>query len=198
MFGPTTGISSDLAGLIWIMGGALVLTCALLAIRHLNGQYLTARLRRSLAATLIPDNVALSVKPILTEAEARFFRSLERAVEGKYQVWPQLPLWTFIDTRSTDAGVIAVFNNRINLKRVDFTLVDRQTHSIYKVIELDDRSHQRGERQRLDAFVEMVLKQAGVPLVRIPVTRAYDPEALRRQLGLDETDRNSGTIAKAV
>lgn len=187
MFGPTAAISSDLAALFWIVGGAVAVAFAILAIRHLRGHYQTGRLRRNLAATIIPDNAALCVKPVLTEAEVRLCHSLERAVDGKYLVWPQLPLWTFVDVRSADAGVVAVLNNRINLKRVDFTLVDPQTRTIHKVIELDDRSHQRPERQHRDTFVEMVLKQAGVPLLRIPVAKAYDTQALRAQLGLSES-----------
>lgn len=64
-------------------------------------------------------------------------------------------------------------------------------------IELDDRTHQREDRLRRDTFVEKVLKQAGVPLIRIPAARAYDAQAIRRQLGLDPSDVNS-KLAKAL
>lgn len=195
MFRATSVMSSDLAALVWIMGVVLVLACTIVAIRHVSGQYQTVRLRRSLAATVIPDNAALCVKPVLTDAETRLLRSLEKAVDGTYLVWPQLPLWTFIDVRSSDAGVVAVLNNRINLKRVDFTLVDPHTHSIYKVIELDDRSHQRPDRLHRDTFVEMVLKQAGVPLIRIPAAKAYDTQAIRAQLGLSESAATRSKLA---
>jgi len=103
MFRPASVISSDLIALVWITGLVLALACAIFAIRHLSGQYKTVRLRRSLAATVIPDNAALCVKPVLTDAETRLLRSLEKAVDGTYLVWPQLPLWTFIDVRSSDA-----------------------------------------------------------------------------------------------
>ena len=195
MLSQSSVIASDLAGMSWIVGGVAVMAFALLAIRYLQGQYLTDRLRRSVAATLIPDNVALCTKPVLTEAEARFFRSLEKAVDGKYLVCPQLPLWTFIDVFSSDAGVVKVFTNRIDRQRVDFTLVDRQTHKVYKAIELDERSHTRADRLRRDAFVEMVLKQAGVPLIRIASAKTYDAQAIRTQLGLNETEVNRSKSA---
>jgi len=195
MLSQSSVIASDLAGLSWIVGGVAVTAFALLAIRYLQGQYLTDRLRRSVAATLIPDNVALCAKPVFTEAEARLFRSLEKAVDGEYLVCPQLPLWTFIDAFSSDAGVVKVFTNRIDRKRVDFTLVDRQTHKVYKAIELDERSPTRADRLRRDAFVEMVLKQAGVPLIRIAAAKTYDAQAIRTQLGLNETEVNRSKSA---
>ena len=50
------------------------------------------------------------------------------------------------------------------------------------VIELDDRSHQRVDRQERDAFVEELFQSTGIPLLRIRTTAAYDPFAIRSQL----------------
>lgn len=193
MFSPSTVLSSDPAEFSKLVILAVVVMLAVLAI-----QYLTSPRRRGAAKTLIPDNVALSAKPILTEAEARFFRSLEDAVEGDYLVCPQLPLWTFIETRSNDRGAAAALKNRINLKRVDFTLVDHRNFTVWKAIELDDRTHQRSDRQHRDAFVQDVLKQVGVPLVRIPGAKTYDPQTLRKQLGLEEADRDGRKLTEAM
>jgi hypothetical protein len=189
MLSPATIISSDTAGVFSLVVWALVIGLAVLAIK-----YLTSTSRLGVSA-ISPNNLVLSSKPVLTEGEARFFRSLEKAVEGQYLVWPQLSLWTFIDIRSNHAGAIAAFKNRINLKRVDFCLFNRQTLALQKAIELDDRSHQRSDRQRRDAFVESVLKQAGIPLIRIPAARAYDLKALRAQLGINGTDVNDRKLA---
>lgn len=178
---------SDLTVLVWFVGGTVLVAVAMLTVRYLSGHYLTRRIRRNVAATLIPDNVALYPKQVLTEAEGKFLRSLERAIEGEYLVWPQLPMWTFIETFSNDPGVESVMTNRINLKRVDFALVDRQTYTVKKVIELDEGSPRRQDLESRDAFVEMVLKQAGVPLIRVPTAKTYDPQAIRKQLGMDES-----------
>ncbi|MDE3041339.1 MAG: DUF2726 domain-containing protein [Nitrospirota bacterium] len=192
MLSPATVIGSDPATFFSLVVCALVIGLAVLVIKYLR------RTSRLGVSAISPDNLVRSSKPVLTEAEARFFCSLEKAVEGQYLVWPQLPLWTFIDVRSNHAGATAAFTNRINLKRVDFTLVDRRTFTVWKAIELDDRTHQRLDRQRRDAFVETVLKQAGVQLVRIPAARAYDTQAIRRQLGMNGTDVNDRTLAEAL
>ena len=55
----------------------------------------------------------------------------------------------------------------------------------YMAIELDDRSHQREDRQKRDAFVDEVLNQAGIKIVHIRASSTYDPQAIRDQLGLN-------------
>jgi hypothetical protein len=137
-------------------------------------------------STLIPQDVILQPQPILTEAEARFFRTLEMAVGGQYLICPQLPIWTFVAARSAKGGAGA-FTNRINLKHVDFVLVDRRSFSPIVDIELDDRSHQDERGQRRDAFVEAVMERAGLPLVQIPVAQTYDVNAIRQRLALSRS-----------
>jgi len=198
MFSPSTVISSDPIGFSKLVGWAVLTMIAVAAIRYVIVHYLPRMLRLKEPATIIPDNVRLSAKPILTEAEARFFQSLEMAVDGQYLVSPQLPLWAFIETLSHDRRSAASFTNRINLKRIDFCLIDLQTRAIRMAIELDDRTHQRVDRQRRDALVEAVLKQVGVPLVRFSVARAYDPQDIRKQLGLDGASRGNRNFAKAI
>jgi very-short-patch-repair endonuclease len=184
MLSPATVLSANSAGLSSIVVWVVVVLFAILAIQFLTGQFLRDLLKGKVASTLTSGNVALRSKPVLSDAEARFLRSLEVSVAGQYLVWPQLPLWTFIETRASDKGALTSFTNRIDRKRVDFCLVDRQTCAVQIAIELDDRSHERVESQKRDALVEAVLQKAGVPLVRIPVTRTYDPQVIRKQLGL--------------
>ena len=97
----------------------------------------------------------------------------------------QLPLWTIIDTANEDNRLGTIFRNRISLKRVDFVLVDPLTLEPQAVIELDDRSHEREDRVKRDAFVASVLKQVGIPLVRIPVASTYTSIKVRQLLGID-------------
>jgi very-short-patch-repair endonuclease len=188
MLSPATVLSANSAGLSSIVVWVVVILFAVLAIRFLTGRFLRDLLQGSRATPLIPDNIALRAIPVLSEAEARFLSSLEMAVDGQYHIWPQLPLWTFIETRSSNKGTLTSFTNRIDRKRVDFCLIDRHTWAVQTAIELDDRSHGRLKTQKRDALVEAVLQQAGVPLVRIPVARAYDPQTIRKQLGLDELE----------
>ena len=141
--------------------------------------------------TAIKDNGARDVceagtltrRPLLTATETKFFRALLEAVGTRYIT--QLPLWTMIETATEDNRLATILRNRISLKRVDFVLVDPLTLEPQAVIELDDRSHEREERVKRDAFVASVLKHVGIPLVRIPVASTYASPKLRQLLDID-------------
>lgn len=48
----------------------------------------------------------------------------------------------------------------------DYVVVDQRDFTVRAIIELDDRSHLRPERQRRDALFNLVVIQAGIPLHR--------------------------------
>lgn len=50
------------------------------------------------------------------------------------------------------------------------------------VIELDDKSHQRRDRQQRDAFVNEALSVAGIPLARIPAASEYPIDRVQQHL----------------
>lgn len=178
MFHPVGVLRSQSSSLFWWL---------LIAILVIAARYLIVVLCRGKskhACALLPSDVAITPRPILTNSEAQFFRVLQAAVGRRYNIFAQLPLWTLIQTRSDDRKASTAFTNRINLKRVDFVLADLLTLRPVMAIELDDRSHQRTDRQQRDIFVDSVLERAGIPLVRIPVSAGYDPQAIRKQLGL--------------
>jgi len=74
------------------------------------------------------------------------------------------------------------FGSRISQKHIDFVVVDADTTAVRFVIELDDRSHRRRDRQARDLFVDRALGAAGVPIVRVAAAASYDPSRLRDQL----------------
>ena len=148
--------------------------------------WLTIRRKSVSGSTLIndPPDVPVTQRSILTASEAKFFRVLQDAVGLQYTIFPQLSLWTLIDTPIKDRRNATAFRNRISLKRVDFVLVDPATLKTQMVIELDDRSHFRDDCMKRDEFVAGVLNRAGINLVRIQASASYNSQMLRHQLGL--------------
>jgi hypothetical protein len=110
----------------------------------------------------------------LTRAEASFFRVLQLALPEGVLLCPKVNLQDLFWAPPHDYTA----RNRIDRKHVDFVLADRATLRPLCGIELDDRSHQRPDRQERDRFVESVFAAAGLPLVRVPVSEGYDPEEL--------------------
>jgi hypothetical protein len=83
---------------------------------------------------------------------------------------------------SKDPSEFRIYRNKIDRKHVDFLLCDPKTLRPLVGIELDDKSHQRSDRQARDEFVEHVFQAANLPLVRIPVKTAYFITELSKQL----------------
>jgi very-short-patch-repair endonuclease len=177
MFNPAQVLSSNVTPIFWLLVLAVL---TVLATRYLT---LLSRRQPDQAAAL-RAGVTLTQRPILTAAEAKFFRALQATVGKQYTIFPQLSLWTLIQPESNDPNAARAFNNRINLKRIDFVLVDSTSLMPYMAIELDDQSHQREDRQTRDAFVDDVLSQAGIKIVHIRASSTYDLQAIRGQLGL--------------
>jgi len=67
------------------------------------------------------------------------------------------------------------YGRLIAQKHLDFVLIDPATTRVRAAIELDDRSHARGDRRGRDRFVEAAMRAAGVPLIRLPAKSAYLP-----------------------
>ena len=178
MFNLAHVLSSNVLYLILL---PILLTLIFVAMRYLMRLGCN---RPEIALSLTPD-VKLTQRSIMTEAETKFFRTLHAAVGKQYIIFPQLPIWTMVQAESNNSKSVLAFKNRINQKRVDFVLVDSASLKISMAIELDDRSHLRGDRQRRDVFVDAVLDQAGIKLVRILTSSTYDPQTIRNQLGLN-------------
>ena len=172
MLNPTQVLSSNLAPFFWL---AILAVLIFLAVRY----YTLPSRRQPDRGPVLDIGISLTQRPIMTAAETKFFRALQAAVGKQYTIFPQLPLWTLIQPESNDANAARAFNNRINLKRIDFVLVDSTSFMPYVAIELDDRSHQREDRQRRDAFVDEVLKQAGIKIVHIRAASNYDLQTIR-------------------
>ncbi len=116
---------------------------------------------------------------LLTRSEREFFNVLERAVAGQYYIFPQLALdkIVMLDGKGSLKGG---YRNKIDQKSADFVLFDKQNISPVLVIELDDYTHQRPERQERDGFVDRVLNHCNIPILH--VTSIPKEEELRAQI----------------
>ncbi|HAT68294.1 MAG: hypothetical protein A2481_04540 [Candidatus Yonathbacteria bacterium RIFOXYC2_FULL_47_9] len=117
---------------------------------------------------------------LLTRAEREFFSVLERAVAGQYYIFPQLALDKIVMLEGK-GSLKGGYRNKIDQKSVDFALFDKQSISPVLIIELDDYTHQRPERQIRDGFVDRVLDHCNIPILHI--TSVPKEEELRTQIG---------------
>ena len=118
----------------------------------------------------------------LSAAELSFYQVLRTVVGDRTQICPKVGLGDLFFAETGDRPKNRAFANRIDRKHVDFVLCDPKTMRPLVAVELDDRSHEREDRQQRDVFVEGVFAAAGLPLVRVPVRSAYPPWELEAKL----------------
>ena len=117
----------------------------------------------------------------LTRAEHECFDALMAAVGNDYLIFAQVHLPTLIDNKVVGQNWRGAFRH-INGKSVDFVLCDKAYISPKLAIELDDKTHERPERQERDVEVERILQEAGVPLLRLTNKGSFDPDELSQQI----------------
>jgi len=103
---------------------------------------------------------------IMSRTENAFFDTLIQAVDGKYYVFPQVHLSEILDHEVRGQDWTYAFR-AINQKSVDYVICDRQFRRPLLAIELDDSSHNSESRRQRDINVEYMLKEAGMPLLRL-------------------------------
>jgi len=136
----------------------------------------------------------------LSAAEHSFYLVLQHIVADKALICPKVSLGDLFYVKSSDASKFRIYTNKIDRKHVDFLLCDPKTLQPVVGIELDDKSHQRKDRQKRDQFIEAVYTAAKLPLVRFPVRRSYATSeldsALHPYLNPGETAAPSQPVVK--
>lgn len=114
---------------------------------------------------------------LLTNTEVPFFHVLRKMAKDHLVIFPHVALRDLVSV-VVDQSEYFAYYNKIDRKQVDFVLCEPETLKPVFAIELDDASHKRIDRQERDSFVETVLEEAKIPLVRIPVRSNYDLDEL--------------------
>ena len=110
---------------------------------------------------------------LMTKAEHEFFKVLQQAVQDKYYIVPQVQLSNLVKPEKGKERDYAI-RNKIDRKSVDFVLFNKEYFTPHLVIELDDSSHARENRQVRDSFVDRVLHRTGIKIVHVKNSYNYD------------------------
>jgi hypothetical protein len=149
--------------------------------------------------SVVPDVMPTTARPnvplpyartatLLSTAEQEFFTAALRAIPSDMLLFPQVRLAGLVHTTERQPQRKKYDFYRIQAKTVDFVLCDARTTTPRLVIELDDSSHHRAERQKRDDFVDDVLASVGLPILHVRWSPNYDVERIRAaifgQLGM--------------
>jgi hypothetical protein len=118
---------------------------------------------------------------ISTPGGLAFFPALRAAVGGQAVVMCSVRLADVLEPAPGRPGWQRLFN-RICSKHADFVLCEPGTLRPLAIVELDDPSHRRADRQKRDRLVDAVAASAGLPILHVPTAGAYAPDAIRARL----------------
>jgi hypothetical protein len=110
---------------------------------------------------------------LLSEGEARFAHNLESFLPPNIRLLAKVRIADLLQPDGADDSRFQrTALGRIIAKHVDFVLLDNAWH-VLMLIELDDQSHARRDRQRRDRLVDRAFESAGLPLYRVRTKKNY-------------------------
>ena len=107
---------------------------------------------------------AYQAKYLLTKNEWYEYKKLQQYAENKgWIVCPKVRVLDLIEPRKGQKNYLALIN-KVQSKHVDFVLCDKDLH-IKAILELDDNSHDKADRQERDEFLNTILQSVGYKVI---------------------------------
>ncbi|HZX15074.1 MAG TPA: DUF2726 domain-containing protein [Thermodesulfobacteriota bacterium] len=138
---------------------------------------------------------------LFTQTERYFLGILDQFIDNRYRKFGKVRLADIIQPQrelSRDKWHGAF--NRIKSRRLDFVICKASDLSIVGVVEIDDRAHDTLKRKDRNEFVDKVLQDAGIPVLRLPAKRGYVigeiREAVTKKLGIEVLDTTKETTIR--
>ena len=104
-------------------------------------------------------------KYLLTRNEWYEFKKLKQLADAKgLMICPKVRLLDIIEPRKGEN--YRSLMGKIQSKHVDFVICDQDLH-IKAILELDDGSHDRKDRQERDQFVDQILTSVGYKVIHV-------------------------------
>lgn len=118
---------------------------------------------------------------LLTTPERNFFEGLQQIIPNNYVVFPQIVLSAIVNTTATGKEFHG-YRSKINKKTVDFVIFEKQYLKPIIVIEYDDKTHYRKNRQIRDSFVDRVLKASEIDIIHIKYQQNINFEEMKNKI----------------
>ena len=133
-------------------------------------------------AANIDYSKAYQAKYLLTKNEWHEYKKLKELAAGKgLQICPKVRVLDIIEPRTSKDHYMTLLN-KVQSKHIDFLVTDNDLR-IMGIIELDDNSHNKMDRQERDEFLDTILKSVGYKVVH---TKSITEETLKQIGFIDE------------
>ncbi len=116
---------------------------------------------------------------LMSPAELRFYKQLRIAADKHFSAHAKVRMEDVIGARGGRGWMSA--RGRVKSRHFDFVVTTNEGE-IVCAIELDDSTHNRPDRRKIDEFKDDVAAAVGLKLLRFESGRDYSPEFIVRQI----------------
>jgi hypothetical protein len=134
------------------------------------------------------DRVGLVAQPVLSRAELEWYNLIRLAVQDRYLVLSQVPLWVLVSMRTGDRSERAKLMGRLALKRVGFVLLHPGTGEIYKAIDIGTEQGRTAEQRRRDRLIAQIFAAAKIEHVRLSRQDVLSVPVVAASLGVEAAE----------
>ena len=127
-------------------------------------------------------------KPLLTDHEVQLYNLLRLAVEDRYLLFTQIPLWSVLDLRVPSGTPPAETLRELALTRATFVLVHPGSRLVEKVVQVERPASDDALDGSHESMFDAAFRAAGVQLVRLSPLHAYTVPGLVTVLDLADPD----------
>ena len=140
--------------------------------------------RRLDDGTLV-KRVGLTAQPVLSREELEWYNLIRLAVQDRYLVLSQVPLWVLVTMRGGNRSERATLMGRLALKRVGFVLLHPGTGEIYRAIDIDIQQGRTVEQRRRDRLIAQVFAATRIEHVRLSPQDVLSVPVVAASLGIE-------------
>ena len=138
------------------------------------------------SAPTIKQNIFYKREKIFSKTEIQFLAILEQIiVNPDLKIFGQVAIEEIITvdySKTKEFKNRQIARNKINRRRFDYVIVNKNDYSTVCVIELNDKSHNQPKRQQRDEALRAICKDVNLPLIEITAAMQYDTGAVMRKM----------------
>lgn len=137
---------------------------------------------------IIPLGVVLRPQPILSERELLLYNLIRLAVEDRYLVLAQVPLWKFLSVEAEGDSRIQVLRH-LALKRADFLLVHPGSRKVEQVVQCEEEDPSVDPDGVIKGReIQRIIHAAGIRVTTLKGRLAYTVQELEQLLGISNSE----------
>ena len=165
----------------WLLG-LIALLVALLLWRIIAGG---SRRIRKVGLMNVPPGTTLKSQPLFSDRELSLYNLLRMAVQDRYLVFAQVPLWRIVAVEGESRLQVL---RHLALKRADFVLVHPGSKVVEQVVQLEDDASVDLAGRTGNRDIQRVMQAAGIKVTTLNSQSTYTVRELEELLGLGEAE----------